>query len=76
MVTHAKRKNHIGQLTLHDGSYLTQHRERAEALCQSFKTRLGTSDFVQIHYGLPDLIQIIALLVLDNPFQMKKLNWL
>jgi hypothetical protein len=74
MATHTNRKNHIGQLTLQDGSYLTQHREKTEALCQSFKTRLGTSDFVQIHYDLPDLIQIVALLVLDNPFSYEEIK--
>jgi hypothetical protein len=56
MATHTKRKKHIGQLTLQDGSCLVQHREKAEALWQSFKARLNTSDFMQIHYDMSDLI--------------------
>jgi hypothetical protein len=68
MATHTRRKNHIGQPFLHDGTCLVQHSEKAKALWESFKDRLGVSNFEQIHYNIDDLVPAVQLPELDYPF--------
>jgi hypothetical protein len=44
-----------------------KHKEKTDALCESFKNKLGRSEFQQMQYDLFDLIQTVQLPMLDAP---------
>jgi hypothetical protein len=64
MSTYTNGKNHVCQLFLDNGDCLTQHGEKAAALWESYKGRLGTSEFDHIYYDLNYLIPSILCLYL------------
>lgn len=74
MDTYSFRRNFISQLTLHDGTILTNHDQIAGALWLSYKDRLGTSEFIGISYGLASLIHQIVLPELDSPFTVEEIE--
>jgi hypothetical protein len=74
MATHTRRKNHISQFFLQDGSCVIQHVDKVAALWDSYKERLGVSIFEKIHYDIADLIPAIQLLELDYPFTEEEMQ--
>jgi hypothetical protein len=68
MATHYKRRNLISQLTLSDGTRISQHSDKAEALWVSFKNRMGTSECHQMYYDLDALLQRVPLPEMDSHF--------
>jgi hypothetical protein len=71
LATHTKMKNHITQLQLANGNCVMQDSEKAEALWESFKNRLGSSAWPIMHFDLAELVQNVPLPILDNPFTME-----
>jgi hypothetical protein len=74
MATHTNRKNQISQLMLENGTCLTQHHDKAEALWNSFKGRLGISEELIMQYHVESLINMTQLPRLDSPFTVEEIN--
>jgi hypothetical protein len=74
LATHTKRKNHITQLQLANGSCVMQHSEKVDALWESFKNRLGSSVCPIMHFDLSKILQNVTLPVLDNAFTMEEIQ--
>lgn len=60
------KKNFITQLLDDQGNLICDHNEKADLIWQSFKQRLGTSNFTTIHFNLaahftdqPDLSDLV-----------------
>lgn len=50
------RKNLISSIQAPDGSQAVSHADKALIIWESFKERLGTSEFTTMHFNLDDLI--------------------
>lgn len=73
MATHSFRRNYIASVVLDDGTTVSDHTLKAGALWNSFKDRLGVTDFDTIQFDLDMLIQPVNLPDMYLPFQMRKL---
>lgn len=70
MATHSYGRNLIANLTLADGTTISNHEQKAGALWSSFRDRMGSSAFTSIQYDLLSLLQdkqLDPLEVLDIP---------
>ena len=56
MATYSLRRNFIATLTQDDGTFLSEHDQKAGLLWLSYKDRLGVSEFYEILYELSELI--------------------
>lgn len=74
MATLYFRRNFIANLTLPDGSVVSEHSLKAGALWSSFKYRLGVSEFIGLSLDLNTLIRIVQLPVLDKPFSKEEID--
>jgi hypothetical protein len=74
MATHCKRRNLISQLTLNDGTCISQHSDKAEALWISFKNRMGISEYQQMYYDLETLLQRVPLPNIDSHFSDEEIK--
>lgn len=72
MATYSYRCNYITSLTLPDGHTVIDHESKAEILWQSFKERLGTTEFTEILYDLQTLLHEVDMPGLDIPLQSRK----
>lgn len=74
MTTFSFRKKYITRLFLEDGSYITDHNQKAQALWLSFMDRMGQSEFNELSYNLAELLQRVVLicLILTLNFQWRK----
>jgi hypothetical protein len=67
--------NSIRSLQNDNGVELTKHEDKVDALWLSFKERLGTSEFSEIHFNLRELIQIAdGLDDLASPFSSQEID--
>lgn len=62
------RSNIITQLVQSDGTILTDPALKANALCFSFKDRLGISEHPTMILDLAWLVQQVPLPIMDDPF--------
>lgn len=53
--------------------HVSDHESKAEILWQSFKERLGVSEFTGIQYDLSTLLHEVDLPVLDDPFSVEEI---
>lgn len=74
MATYSYRRKYITGQRLDNGSYVTDHSHKAQALWLSFKDRLGQSEFEEISYNLPELLQVVDLPDLDTDFSMEEIQ--
>jgi hypothetical protein len=51
-----------------------KHQDKGEELCNSFKNRLGVSEFKQIFYDMSSLIQPKEMPEIDSPFSDEEVN--
>jgi hypothetical protein len=74
MATHCNRRNNIDELYSESGLCLVQDKAKADTLWESFRNRLGVSDFIQMHFDLQNLIQVVNLLNLDEHFSLDQIQ--
>jgi hypothetical protein len=68
MATHLNRRNTVRQIFTKNGDYLVHHIDKVVALWESFKNRLGCSDFTRMFYDLSSIIQLVSMPDIDTPF--------
>jgi hypothetical protein len=69
------RKNFITHLMDDQGNMVTDHNEKAELIWQSFKQRLGTSNFNAVHFNLSaHFANQLDLSDLVQPFSTEKID--
>lgn len=73
MATHNTKK-HIGSLTTPDNILVTDHEQKAALLWNSFKNRLGVSDFNGVTYDLSSLLQSQDLESLASAFSTEEIS--
>jgi hypothetical protein len=66
--THLNRRNTVRQIFTKNGDYLVHHIDKVVALWESFKNRLGCSDFTRMFYDLSSIIQLVSMPDIDTPF--------
>jgi hypothetical protein len=59
---------------LWNGTTIFDHDQKVAALWLSYKDRLRVSEFSDILYDLSELIQVVDLPVLDDPFSLEEIN--
>lgn len=67
------RKKYISSITMDDGTCVSDHAQKAEALWLSYKARLGVTEFSDIIYDLSQLLNSIDLQFLDESFSMEEI---
>lgn len=68
MATIKHRANKISQLTLEDGTVISEHDLKFNALWVSFKKRLGINEYQDMLFNLQELIQACDLPEMDMNF--------
>jgi hypothetical protein len=69
------RQNTIASLTDDNGTSFSEHDQKANLLWNAFKTRLGTSDFLENVFDLSNLINMQDdLQWLDSPFTKQEID--
>lgn len=74
MATYSYRRKYITNLSLEDGSVVSDHEQKAMALWISYKERLGVSEFSAMAYDLASLLHVVDLPGLDEPFSMDEIS--
>lgn len=72
MATIRHQRNRIARLTLEDGTILEQHHDKEMALWNSFKERLGVTEYKDMLFDLPSLIQAAELPTMDQLFYKRR----
>jgi hypothetical protein len=74
-VTIRHRHNTIISLQADDGEMITSHEGKANLLWESYKKRLGTSEFTHIYFDLQELLaRAENLEVLEKPFTKEEID--
>ncbi|KAL6650157.1 hypothetical protein ACP70R_014381 [Stipagrostis hirtigluma subsp. patula] len=74
MVTVSYRRNYIANLSLEDGTVVSEHDIKAGVLWLSFKERLGISEFPEMLYDLSELVHRVELPCLDTSFSKEEID--
>jgi hypothetical protein len=74
MAIHSLRRNSISTLMNDDGLLVSDRGLKAGILWQSFKDRLGVSEFCEILFQLSDLISAVPLPQMDGPFSREEID--
>lgn len=74
MATISHKKNFIASLTTTDGILVTDHNQKAQLLWESFKNRMGISNFSGITYVLSSILTANNLDHLDADFSLEEIN--
>lgn len=68
-----RHRCNISHLNLQDGSVIEQHDLKATALWQSFKERLGISEYPNMLFDLDSLIARVDLPSMDHAFSKEEI---
>jgi hypothetical protein len=74
IATQKFRRKHIASMQALDGSLATGHEHKAAILQNSFKDRLGQSEFQSMFIELDSLIHPTDLTPLDAPFSIAEID--
>jgi hypothetical protein len=74
LASQSLRRNSIPSLTLADGTVVSDHELKVGALWNSFRDRLGISEFTNMTFDLHFLIQPVQLPVMDVPFTKEDID--
>jgi hypothetical protein len=75
MATERYRRNSISQLTLSDGTVVTDHKEKEQVIFNAYKERLGTSHAPEMLFDLQHIIQPVpGLEELSVPFTTEEID--
>lgn len=75
MATAAHKRNFIIGLTDHNGFIVSDHEQKANLLWNSFRNRMGVSEFTDIYYDLSSIINTVALPnTLDSDFSTQEID--
>lgn len=74
MDTHSFRRNSIPSLLADDGTTICDHEIKVGLLWNSFKDKLGISEFSEMLFDLQLLISSVPLPILDKPFSKDEID--
>lgn len=74
LATTAHKKNFIVSLSDSEGNSITDHEQKANLLWQTFKRRMGISEFTGISYDLSNLLATHGLEGLDDNFSTEEID--